>query len=507
MRLPQAEFAISRKAQNCTVPGEENHTTNVAAATLGYTRLVMRFLLFALALLPQIAIAQTEAADSAAPQVLEAGKILPHVSCLRHPEMSYALYLPSNYAPTRAWPLVVNSDPGARGAVPLKLQKDAAERYGYVLVGSNDSRNGPWKAIFDATNVTLSDVQERVSIDPHRIYFAGFSGGARASSQIEAQCKCAAGVFLSGAGFWGGLSPATLKPFPVFAAVGATDFNYSEVIPLLEELTKSNYPHWLRVFSGTHQWAPAEVMDEALAWFHIQEMKRQQVPRDPAFINLEFSKARARADSFEQSGDLLMAWREYSQIGATYDSLVDVTAVLAKAAGLGGAKAVRDGAKREQAQFDAQAKIVGDIASRLNTAPKPDEIGAQADQELLDLIRSLRHNAEQEKHPEKVLVYKRALGGVFIDAMELGNSLLEQKKLADAVRVYSFATGASPDSAWGWQQLAIAQALSGARKQTIAALRRVHDLAADKTSFNSWLRSEHAFDSLRSSREFQALFQ
>jgi len=387
------------------------------------------------------------------------------------------------------------------------LQKDAAERYGYVLVASNDSRNGPWKPIFDATGAMLSDVQERVSIDPHRVYFAGFSGGARASSQIAAQCKCAAGVFLNGAGFSGGLSPAALSPFPVFSAVGNLDFNFIEVIPLQGELAKPGYPHWLRIFQGPHQWAPAEVMDEALAWFRVQEMKSQREPHDQAFITTQFSKAEARADSSERSGDLLMAWREYLQIAATYDSLVDVAAVRAKADALGGSKAVRDAAKRERTQFEEQAKLVGDIASRLNAPPKQSDTDTQADQELEDLIRSLRRNAEQEKRPEKVVVYKRALGCVFIDAMELGNSLLEQRKLSDAVRAYNFATEASPDSTWAWQQLALAGALSGAWKQTMIALRRLRDLATDKASYRSWLQTEHAFDPFRFNPEFQSLAQ
>jgi dienelactone hydrolase len=310
----------------------------------------------------------------------------------------------------RAWPLVVNSEPGARGVIPLELQKDAAEKYGHVLVASNDSRNGPWKPLFDATNAVLIDVQEKVAIDPHRVYFAGFSGGARASAQIEAQCKCAAGVLLSGAGFPAGGSPNAVAPFPVFSAVGTFDFNYSEVIPLQDKLAKSGYPHWLRVFSGTHQWAPAEVMDEGLPWFRIQEMKSQREPRDPAFINEQFPKALARADSLERSGDLLIAWRAYVQIAATYDSLVDVAGVRAKADAMGSSKAVRDAAKRERSQFEEQAKLVDEIASRLNAPPKQSDRDTHGDQELQDLIRSLRGNTEHEKHPEKAVVYKRALG-------------------------------------------------------------------------------------------------
>lgn len=112
-------------------------------AVLGYTRLMMRFVLLALTIFSQIISAQANSAGSHTAHGLETGKILARVSSERHPEMSYAAYVPSNYSPTRTWPLVVNSDPGARGVIPLELQKDAAEKYGYVLVAPNDSRNGP----------------------------------------------------------------------------------------------------------------------------------------------------------------------------------------------------------------------------------------------------------------------------------------------------------------------------------------------------------------------------
>lgn len=107
----------------------------------------MRRLLFSLALFPCSLLAQTSRSPD---QALETGKILAHVTCAADPEQTYALYLPPNYSPDRRWPLVISSDPSARGSAPLELQKDAAELYGYVLASSNNSRNGPWKLGFDA---------------------------------------------------------------------------------------------------------------------------------------------------------------------------------------------------------------------------------------------------------------------------------------------------------------------------------------------------------------------
>src|SRR5688572_27096883 len=71
------------------------------------------------------------------------GKVIEKVVCKADASLSYALYLPSNYAANKKWPVVYGFDPGARGLMPVEQFKEAAEKYGYIVIGSNDSRNGP----------------------------------------------------------------------------------------------------------------------------------------------------------------------------------------------------------------------------------------------------------------------------------------------------------------------------------------------------------------------------
>ena len=69
------------------------------------------------------------------------GTVHGSVTATADPSNSYALYLPSAYSPVKRWPLLLVFDPFARGEVSVKLFHEAAEKYGFIVVGSNNSRN------------------------------------------------------------------------------------------------------------------------------------------------------------------------------------------------------------------------------------------------------------------------------------------------------------------------------------------------------------------------------
>jgi len=75
------------------------------------------------------------------------GQIVEKVECLDDSSQSYELYLPSNYTPERKWPILYALDPGARGKIPVEHFKEAAEKYGWILAGSNKRSGGEeqWK--------------------------------------------------------------------------------------------------------------------------------------------------------------------------------------------------------------------------------------------------------------------------------------------------------------------------------------------------------------------------
>jgi predicted esterase len=468
--------------------------------------MLRRFLLGAVPLLlAQATYSRPEQVASSSVQTLPVGSLVKRVACSKYPHQSYTLYLPSNYSAARPWPIIYSFDPAARGNIPVELQKDAAERFGYILAASNNSKNGAWKTEAEAAEAMLYDTQTRFSIDLRRVYFAGFSGGARLASQLAILCKCAAGVFLNGAGFSSGREPLREVSFAVFSSVGTLDFNYREVIPLQAKLALAGYPHWLRIFDGPHEWAPAEVMAEALAWFRLQAMKSNIVSPEDAFIRDQFAKSQARANSFAQSQDLLSAFREYSQIVATYDGLLDVSSVRARVDALGKDKSLKEANKQETREFAEQDQLTAGISAALSAPVSAVSDPATPAPSAPEQVHALRDRAEHEKHPQQALILKRALASVFMEAMELGNDALDRKDVPLALRAYRSATQANPQSEWAWESLAVAQAAAGARKEVLTALRNARELSSDKARFAEWLKHEPAFDRYQSNTDFQNL--
>jgi predicted esterase len=164
------------------------------------------------------------------------------------------------------WPIIYCLDPGARGRVPVERFAAAAEKAGFLIAGSNNSRNGAIAPSREAIGLMVADTSERFAIDPARIYAAGLSGGARlALSWALGQNGRIAGVIACSAGF-GNEAPKQL-PFKLFATTGYDDFNHDELYRNSRDLARHNVPHRFVEFEGGHEWMPASLAADAFAFF------------------------------------------------------------------------------------------------------------------------------------------------------------------------------------------------------------------------------------------------
>src|SRR5262245_16449176 len=103
-------------------------------------------------------------------QELPKGKALEKVDCTGAHGFSYALYLPSAYTADKTWPVLFIFDADARGMVPLELFKSAAEKYGYIIVSSNNSASDdPTVPNLQAMLAMYNDATSRFSLNKQRM--------------------------------------------------------------------------------------------------------------------------------------------------------------------------------------------------------------------------------------------------------------------------------------------------------------------------------------------------
>ncbi len=315
-----------------------------------------------------------------------------------------------------------------------------------------------------------ADTHARFVLDDRRIYFAGFSGGARMASHFARACQCTHGVFLNGAGLVGGEPPPKDLGIPVFATVGESDFNYSEMVTLDARLDGVDVPHVLRRFDGPHGWAPAEVWDEALGWTTLLEMRDGRRPRDEAVIREELAAELARARAEEEAGEPYRALREYRTIVATFRDLADTTEATARVAALADSPAVRAGAKREKDDIEKEGSACAAARRALGVLKSPgaDPVSAWTDARVE--IERLRDRDARERRPEEKRVLARAHASITAQVIEAGVGLLADKDYETARRYFELGTSSEPTRTWARISLARCLAALGDRKGAIREL-------------------------------------
>ena len=420
---------------------------------------------------------------------LQNGEIVT-IHSVTKPEQSYELYVPSNYTPDRHWPIIYAFDPSAQGSRPLQFMKEAAETYGYLVAGSNNSRNGSWEVERDAAQEMWNDTHQWLSIDDRRSYFAGLSGGARVSAQLAEACNCARGVFLSGAGFPQSAPPSRKSVFLVFSTVGMTDFNYGELVELDEQLEALGFRHFLQRFDGKHEWAPSAAWQEAFAWASVLEMKDKLRKPDKAFISKELALANERLERREQAGELYFESQELGEVIAEFDGLADTALLKAHLASLDKNPMVRAAAKQEKADIQKQRALETGIVNAIYSLPNA---GADHDSAIMDAstrIRRLREQLGKEHRPETQLALKRALGSIFVSAMEAGSPILEKGDGRRAASYFELAAIAIPELSWPYFSLASCHALTKDKKAAFRDLKEAHALGASSATIAEYVKSD-----------------
>jgi len=436
------------------------------------------------------------------------GQIVERIEALNDSSQSYALYLPSNYTAERKWPVLYAFDPGARGRVPVERFKDAAEKYGWIVLGSNNSRNGPWDVAINAWNAMQIDTHRRFAIDDERMYATGFSGGARAAVRIAIACKCLAGVIAAGAGFPTDLAPSPTMHFVFFGAGGIDDFNYSELSSLEEPLTKAGVSHRIQTFDGRHEWPPVSVATAAVEWMELRAIKARKRPRDDGFINAMWQQLLSNAKAREESKKYYEAYQLYLDLSDSFKGLRDdVPEIETKVNQMRDSRELKAAIREEQAQISKQrnleSQIESLIAGRGGASVNQSDEGFDSSILLRAILNDLRKQSEAPEDSSQRRVARRVLGGLFVGLVEQSISLLQaDKNYSESIKRLKLATEINPDRPAAFFYLAWAYAANREKKKSLQYL----NTAVEKGfSDAAMITANKAFDSVRNDPEYQQI--
>jgi predicted esterase len=226
----------------------------------------------------------------------ETGKVIAQVVCKADAAQSYALYIPAK-GNREALPVIYFFDPHGNGSYPLVKYKSLADIYDFILIGSNNSKNGnDGSTTENIWSILFNDSQKRLKINANRIYVCGFSGGAKVASDVGLNHHEVKGVIANGAGL-----PEIISvnfQFSFTAIAGEGDMNMTDLVAINNELDKTQTKHRIIFFDGKHEWAPENTMDIAFTGFQLDAMNEKLMPADITFINSYVAGSKKKIAAF-----------------------------------------------------------------------------------------------------------------------------------------------------------------------------------------------------------------
>lgn len=426
-------------------------------------------------------------AVSAAPE-LPRGEVLAQVASTSDTNQTYALYIPRSFNPATKSPVLFCFDPGARGRVPVERFSAAAEKFGWIVAGSNNSRNGPWDANASAIRAMVGDVTRHLPVDAKRIYVAGLSGGARVACQI-AIGGLAQGVIACSAGFPGSEPPRKVA-FPFFGTAGQTDFNYRELRRVDRELAERKAAHRVVIFDGGHEWLPPALATDALAWLELHAMRTGLRPADRVWIDEQFA-ARTASVPTEPAVETL---RALQAVVADFTGLTDTAALDRRARELARASDVRAALRAERS---AEAKEEALIESLLSAAHEG--MTTRVEKTIVELQAKARGTDGAER-----VMATRVIQGVASNCSEAAREAGRENDHERAASLLEMSVRLRPERTRTYLELARARALLGDRKATLAALEQA---AAAGFKDAPAVEREKAFDRWRRDPVFIAVVE
>jgi predicted esterase len=426
------------------------------------------------------------------------GTLIERVPCAGDPTQTFTLYLPPGYTRETRWPVLFVFDPRGRGTAAAEIFRPGAERFGWILASSNDTRSdGPWEPNQRAVAAMWPHVLQSYAVDPDRIYAAGFSGGASVAWTLASNGAPLAGIIASG----GPDLPDVKVPAGVgwFGAVGRADFNFLPVKTTAARFEQAGARWRLETFDGPHQWLPAELATRAMAWFDALALDRGAGENDRRLEERARDEL-AYASALKGSARLLDARRAFATIARDYPRTPSADTAASELAAFDAdpafRKAARDAIEIDERERDRIAGLLP-VLKRLWTPELPPAVALVRDLR----IATLRRNAAGSGYAAESA--RRSLEGIFVQvSFYIWREFETAKEWERAAASLRIATAIHDDRPRLWFDLAAAEAMRRRKGAALEALERAVELGfrdADR------LQSDERFASLRDDDGFREL--
>ena len=422
---------------------------------------------------------------------LPSRQIIPDVSMKIDSTLSYSLYIPSAYSIRTKWPVLLMFDASARGILPLNLYRETAERFGYILMCSNNSKNGnPVDFTKHIISSMIAEATSRYAVDTNRIYSAGFSGGGRVAALGAFMNPAIKGVIGIGAGFPGDQLPE--HPFRFIGVAGKEDFNYKELSQLNEQLSVKNIPHLFFIYNGKHDWCPADIIYKSLALFNADAMRMKTLSVDTGLLH-EINKTNASDVKH------LKSEQRFIEAGMLLNYLLECNKDLVETQNLKKEIVQLQQSKTWQNQQQQQHLLTieeGDLSQKLMQS-----IGKPLNwwQEEVNKI-SMQINASPGS--EHTYMLKRVMAGIRVQCNGIAKQMLYNPEIEKANYIVTLYKIVEPDYKDPWYFSAVMNALGGNKDMCFNDLNRAIEKGFDD---RNRLLNEPAFQSLQSESAFASL--
>ena len=347
-------------------------------------------------------------------------KVYPKVVCAADTSQSYALFLPPRYEKGKPCPVLILFDPSGSGLLPVNLFSAEAAKNGFIIAGSNNSKNGmPFEQTTAIYRNLLADINSRFTIEKKAIYLGGFSGGSRVAGGAAISEGGVAGVIGCGAG----LNNTNSKPvsnFSYLAVVGNQDFNYAEMLQLDQSLDYAGYQHHLLVFDGIHHWPPKEIIPGIFTWLRFDAMRQKAIPAERDEINNFIGKNDSLASTLEAKGDFPGQQETYIKMMHYLQGLTDVAPLQTEIKRL-------DGNKKVMALHQQQKDLLEKEKELQNTYSSQLQIQTLA--WWTTETAKLQSLSVKKGDPALSQVYKRVLGFLSLDCYMYATNAMKQQNL------------------------------------------------------------------------------